>query len=88
MKSGITSLRCGTLALLFACAVAAPVTARADHFQHECSATKIVTVTEFVRRPVQVTVVRYDHCGRPRRVTVTEYRTVEVTVTKRIPVRY
>ena len=88
MISGITSFRRGAIALLFALVVAAPAAARADHYDHYCSATKIVTVTEFVRRPVQVTVIRYDHCGRPRKVTVTEYRTVEVTVTKRIPVRY
>lgn len=81
------SLKRSTLALLTTLAVAAPATAQADHDNH-CTNTRIVTVTHVVRQPVQVTVIRYDHCGRPRKVTVTEYRTVEVTVSKRIPVRH
>lgn len=88
MFSKNSAVRRCTLALLTALTVAVPNAALADHSDHYCSTTRIVTVTEFVRRPVQITVIRYDHCGRPRRVTVTEYRTVEVTVTKRIPVRF
>jgi hypothetical protein len=83
-----TNARRLTCALLMALIVAAPTTAQADHHVHSCVTTKLVTVTEFVRRPVHVTVIRYDHCGRPQKVTVTEFRTVEITVTKRIPVRY
>jgi hypothetical protein len=77
--------RVTSFALLCSIAIAAPAAAHADHCH---PTTKIITVTEYVRQPVQVTVIRYDHCGRARKVTVTEYRTVKVTITKRVPIHH
>ncbi|MFM7058602.1 MAG: hypothetical protein ACKO2P_16935 [Planctomycetota bacterium] len=53
---------------------------------HRVCGYRTITVCEYVRKPVCVTVTRYDHCGRPYHVEVTEYRTVKVYVTKRVPV--
>ncbi|MEI7700310.1 MAG: hypothetical protein WCK86_10965 [Planctomycetia bacterium] len=84
MFSAIFRPRLMATALLGSLAIANPPHAHADHCQ---PVTKIVTVTEVVRQPVEVTVVRYDHCGRPGKITVTEFRTVHITVTKRLHVR-
>ncbi len=53
---------------------------------HRVCGYRTATVCEYVRKPVCVTVIRHDHCGRPYRVEVTEYRTVKVYVKKRVPV--
>lgn len=47
---------------------------------------RTVTCTETKVVPYQKAVVRYDHCGCPYTVYETCYRTVEVTVTKQVPV--
>lgn len=47
---------------------------------------RTVTCVEEVEVPYQRAVTRYDHCGKPYTAYVTAYRTVEVTVTKRVPV--
>jgi hypothetical protein len=53
---------------------------------HRVCGYRTITVCEYVRKPVCVTVTRCDHCGHPYHVEVTEYRTVKVYVTKRVPV--
>ncbi len=88
MISRMTRARLLTLTLFTTLLVARPLTAWADHIPHTCVSTRLVTVTEVVRQPVQVIVTRYDHCGRARKVVVSEMRTVELTVTKRIAVRH
>jgi len=65
------------------CAGAASTAVGGDH---RVCGYRTITVCEYVRKPVCVTVTRYDHCGRPYRVEVTEYRSVKVYVTKRVPV--
>jgi len=47
---------------------------------------RTVTCVEQVEVPYQRAVTRYDHCGKPYTATVTAYRTVEVTVTRQVPV--
>ena len=46
------------------------------------------TVTTFVLKevPHEKVVTKYDHCGKPYTVVVTCYKTVEVPVTKTVPV--
>lgn len=49
---------------------------------------KTIITYETVRRPVNVWVTRYDHCGRPYRTQVTTWETVRVPVEERVRVDY
>jgi hypothetical protein len=52
------------------------------------TAYRTVRSYETRREPYYCSVIRYDHCGRPYRATVVQYRTVRVPVQKLVRVSY
>lgn len=49
---------------------------------------KTIVTYETVREPVRHWVTKYDHCGKPYRVSVTVWETVRVPVEERVKVYY
>lgn len=75
-------------AALFSASLIAGNTAPAGACETPRCVWKIITTYETVEQPVVNWVTRYDHCGKPYRVKVVSYETIQVPVEQRVKVCY